>query len=288
MRRDYTGPDDLRLMQGLAERVSPITGYRHVGDLAWNRFMHTGREAEWPTALWEKDGRVLGWGWLEMPTGLMLQVDPAHPELADDILAWALDRSGADHLEVDVCETETALVEALHRRRAVRVDGPFMACLGRDLTDLPSLPQLPPGFTLRQVTWPGDADRRAAAHQAAFHPSRVTAESLTRLAEAWPYRADLDLVVEAPDGTFATYCQGWLDEANGIGEFEPVGTHPDHRRRGFARAVCLAALHGFARLGATKAVVYSRGDDDYPVPKKLYESMGFTTYARTATYRLGL
>ena len=50
--------------------------------------------------------------------------------------------------------------------------------------------------------------------------------------QAWPYRSDLDCVVEAPDGTFAAYVLCWYDEDNGVGEFEPVGTHPDYRRRG--------------------------------------------------------
>ncbi len=48
---------------------------------------------------------------------------------------------------------------------------------------------------------------------------------------AWPYRQDLDCVVEAPDGTIAAYALAWLDEANGVGELEPVGTHAAHQQR---------------------------------------------------------
>jgi predicted GNAT family acetyltransferase len=78
--------------------------------------------------------------------------------------------------------------------------------------------------------------------------------------------------------------QGWYDEVNGTGEFEPVGTHPGHRRLGLARAVCTAVLHAFAAAGGRRAVVYSRGDAAYPIPRRLYESMGFTAYTRTHTY----
>ena len=35
-RHECDGPVRLRDMQSLSERVSPATGYRHVGDLAWN------------------------------------------------------------------------------------------------------------------------------------------------------------------------------------------------------------------------------------------------------------
>ncbi|WP_404953269.1 GNAT family N-acetyltransferase [Streptomyces sp. 147326] len=74
------------------------------------------------------------------------------------------------------------------------------------------------------------------------------------------------------------------DEANATGAFEPVGTRPDHRRQGLALAVCTAVLHAFARAGGRRAIVNARGDAAYPVPKRLYESMGFTTYARTHTF----
>ena len=52
-------------------------------------------------------------------------------------------------------------------------------------------------------------------------------ETYAEMTQAWPYRADLDCVVEAPDGRLAAYCLAWLDEANAAGELEPVGTHPE-------------------------------------------------------------
>ncbi|MFE0380291.1 GNAT family N-acetyltransferase [Streptomyces inhibens] len=207
-RHEYVGPSPmaLRAMQSLAVRVFPTTGYRHVGDLTWNACLAQGRADECPTAVWTQRDRVLAWGWLELPDCLMLQVDPRHPELGDEVLAWAEQTAGGA-LTVDVAETEPHLVDALERRGYTRtVDRPFMACLDRPLTGLPDIPRL------------------------------------------------------------------------------PVGTHADHRRLGLARAVCTAVLHAFDRAGGHRAVVYSRGDADYPVPIRLYESMGFTTYTRTHTY----
>ncbi|WP_291419089.1 hypothetical protein [Actinophytocola sp.] len=66
----------------------------------------------------------------------------------------------------------------------------------------------------------------------------------------------------------------------GLGEFEPVGTHPGHLRHGLARAACVAVLHAFAAAGGTRAVVYARGDAAYPVPMALYTSLGFRPYTR--------
>jgi hypothetical protein len=40
----------------------------------------------------------------------------------------------------------------------------------------------------------------------------------------------------------------------------------------------------FADAGGHRAIVYSRGDAAYPIPKRLYGSSGFTAYTRTHTY----
>ena len=102
---------------------------------------------------------------------------------------------------------------------------------------------------------------------------------------AWPYRQDLDCVVEAPDGSIAAYALAWLDEANGVGELEPVGTHEAHQRRGLGRAVNLFALQRLRDAGATLALVACRGDAAYPIPRRLYESVGFREQYRTLAFR---
>ena len=88
----------------------------------------------------------------------------------------------------------------------------------------------------------------------------------------------------APDGTPAAYYQGWYDEDSGIGLFEPVGTHPEHRRLGLSRAVGVRLLHRFAEAGGRITTVCPRGDDAYTVARQTYESMGFTAFSRTHTY----
>jgi ribosomal protein S18 acetylase RimI-like enzyme len=54
--------------------------------------------------------------------------------------------------------------------------------------------------------------------------------------------------------------------------FEPVGTHPNHQKRGLGTAVMSEGLRRAQKLGATLATVssYSKG------AHALYESMGFT------------
>jgi hypothetical protein len=87
----------------------------------------------------------------------------------------------------------------------------------------------------------------------------------------------------APDGSLACSVLAWYDE--GAGELEPVGTHPSRRRLGLAAATSLFALRKLSGLGATTAAVQCRGDDAYPVPKRLYESIGFAELTRDWVFR---
>jgi ribosomal protein S18 acetylase RimI-like enzyme len=280
--RAYEGAADLRRMQRLVQEAWRLRGpawAQHVGDLPWGRFQHVGREAEWRTQLWEADGRVLAYAWLFEGDVLDFCVHPERPELLDAVLSWA------DAEETDALDANTDAIAVLERHGYERApdDKPWFAYLARGLDDLPE-PALAHGFTLRTVR-EDDVESRVDAHRSAFAPSRVTVESYRNVMSAWPYRAGLDCIAVAPDGRVAAYCLAWLDDENRVGELEPVGTHADFRRHGLASAVCAFALRRLTAEGATRAVVYARGDDAYPAPKRLYESLGFAQHARTIGFR---
>ncbi|MEU4829893.1 GNAT family N-acetyltransferase [Streptosporangium sp. NPDC023615] len=295
--RPYGGPSDLRRMQDLVRAAWHAAALPHVGGLAWSRFQHVDREAEWPTMLWERGGETLAWGWAMPPGELELFVHPEHPGLADEVLDWfhgagsgggAGAGSGggaAGETAVTILTGEERLAAALarHGYRPGPADAPFQVRMSRDLSDLPE-PEVPPGFTMRHVRGEEDVAERVAVHRSAFAPSSVTEESYRNVMRAWPYRPELDCVVEAPDGRLVAYCLIWPDALNGVGELEPVGTHRDFRRLGLARAVCLYALHRLGRTGAAGAIVQPRGDAGYPVPARLYEAIGFRTVDRTVRH----
>ncbi|MFD0342354.1 hypothetical protein ACFVH0_27390 [Streptomyces sp. NPDC127117] len=69
------------------------------------------------------------------------------------------------------------------------------------------------------------------------------AEACQGIRRTAPYRGDLHIVVEVADGTMAASMIMWLDEVNRTAEFEPVGTHPDHRCLGPARGMLLHGMH---------------------------------------------
>ena len=58
-----------------------------------------------------------------------------------------------------------------------------------------------------------------------------------------------------PEGSLGAYCICWPEKATGTCEFEPVGTHPDHRRKGLASAVMYAAMRRAREKGLRTALV---------------------------------
>jgi predicted N-acetyltransferase YhbS len=59
---------------------------------------------------------------------------------------------------------------------------------------------------------------------------------------------------------------------------------PRYAPQGLGSAASRACLHALRDTGATRAVVYPRGDSAYPVARQLYFGLGFQPVARTVTY----
>jgi ribosomal protein S18 acetylase RimI-like enzyme len=96
------------------------------------------------------------------------------------------------------------------------------------------------------------------------------------------YRDDLHVLVEAPDGTMAASTIMWLDPANRSVEFEPVGTHPEYRRLGLARAMMLHGMRLARAAGAVHATVVCMGAPGHPAARTLYYGLGFRELSRDA------
>jgi predicted N-acetyltransferase YhbS len=137
---------------------------------------------------------------------------------------------------------------------------------------------LPPGYRLGHVASDAEVPARVEVHRAAFAPSRMTVEKHRCVRAAPMHRDDLDLVVEAPDGSFAAFTHVWYDAETRTGLFEPVGCHPDHQRRGLAGAVMVEGMRRLRDLGATYAYVGSWRDDSPGA--LLYRALGFAVLDR--------
>ncbi|WP_374970037.1 GNAT family N-acetyltransferase [Terrabacter sp. BE26] len=289
-RRDFSGPGDLRAMQDLCSRTwSPASRF-HPGQLAWSRYYRpvdpVVLEDGEAIGLWTEEGRVVGFGWAEAPDWLELQVDPARPEVAAEVLEWFEEWSDAEEQSVLAVEGDAPVEGALAEAGfSARLDLPYFTHHLLDLDSLRPVPDLP-GYAFRPVR-PHEAAARADVHVRAWSdiaPSQVDAASYGRLMQAWPYRADLDWVAVDAAGAMVASALVWLDPGTGVGLVEPVGCTPEHRGRGLAGAVTLAALHALRQAGARLAQVTPRGDEAYPGPRRLYRGLGFEPTARVLTW----
>ena len=135
------------------------------------------------------------------------------------------------------------------------------------------------GYSVRALGDESELPARSWLSWKAFHPDEPDEKY-----EGWEwykniqriplYRRDLDIVAVAEDGELAAFCTVWFDDVTRTAVFEPVGTHPNHQKRGLGKAVMREGLRRAHRLGATLATVSSYG----AAAHALYESMGFTEF----------
>lgn len=299
------GPAELRLMQDLAQQVMAtrpelINGDASVGELAWvwakdfdalnqyRRYRH-----------WFVDGRLAGWGWVYLPhrirrsdgkvrdvrtANLIWQTHPDRPELLPEILDWYDGVAGdVDRLltvqagDVDARDNVAAHGYEVDAESAAD-DGFWVQFNQRDLTDLPD-PVLPNGFRFRTAEDVSVADA-VMAHRDAWYPSSFTEVALERVRRTWPYRADLHVLLQAPDGTLAATAIIWLDDVTRTAEFEPVGTHREFRRQGLGTALQLHGMHLARAAGASRMLVACLGAPAHPAARNMYYGVGFREFTR--------
>ena len=141
--------------------------------------------------------------------------------------------------------------------------------------DMP-IPDVPvaPGYTVRSLGDTGELPTRSWASLRAFHldepDERYEGWEWYHNIQRMPlYRRDLDLVAVAPTGEIASFCTIWYDGVTRSAYYEPVGTTPEHQRRGLAKAILTEGLRRLKRMGATRAFV---GGYE-PEPNTLYTSV---------------
>lgn len=299
------GPTELRLMQGLAQQVTALrpellNGDATVGELAWvwaKDFDTLG--PFWRHRLWFVDGRLAGWGWAHLPyriprgdgtfresgtANLIWQTHPDRPELLAGILDWYDEIAGNVDRLLTIQSADVAAQTIVTRHgyafdtEAGGDDGSWVQFNMRELADLPA-PALPAGFRFVTAADVAAADA-VKAHRAAWHPSAFNDLAFERVQRTWPYRADLHVLVAAPDDILAATAIIWLDEATQTAEFEPVGTHPQFRRRGLGAALQLHGMHLAKTAGAKHMLVACRGAPAHPAAREMYYGVGFRAFTR--------
>jgi mycothiol synthase len=276
--RPATSLDDLRAADGLMSRAwlagSPLVAATPAGIEWWYA-------SSWPDELadhlriWAVDGRGVAWTWHDGPE-LEWHVWSGNGATDAAVLERILDRAverSTGPTATYAPDDDAVAIRSMEAHGFAATDRRLSQWQFRPATDSVTPTDPPAGYTIRPLAGPDEIEPRVDVHRAAFAPSRLTREKYERLVTLPHYRFDDDLVVEAGDGTFAAFAMAWWDPVGRVGEFEPVGTHPDHQRRGLGRALLAWAIDRFIARGATVVQVYS--DAANAASESLYASVGF-------------
>lgn len=288
-KRPYEDADLNLLQDTFAQWIAAAgrCGYDHVGELPHRIYenLRGRRPVGEVVHVWEDAGALAGLA-VNTRFGNAFDVFTAPALRGTDaelaMLKSAVESTGRDAVEVltDVfgCDTtRIALLEQLGFARFRMWDHVNEA----PLTE-PAAVEPPAGFVVRSAT-EADADQLAEARNAAFDDDWTGEQYRSELMRKPGYDPAREIVAESPDGRIAAFTVYWTDSRNGLGHFEPVGTHPDFQRRGLARAVMLHAMHQMRALGL-RTVTVNHNAENLPA-RRLYESLGFTKHHETYGYR---
>lgn len=275
---------------------NPATDYERVNQLLLRTYRTTGGHISWTQmrweymhyhplirnvdlnaiGVWEAHGRIVGVAHPEHHMGeAFFEIDPEYDALKRDMLIYAEQhlsaaRDGQRQLQVLINNQDTDFQRlAAERGYADTGQRDPMACFVIPHL-FPSI-TLPAGFRLKSLADDNDLRKVDRVLWRGFNhdgePPEDGPKDRAFMQSAPNYRKDLNIVVEAPDGNFVSYCGMWYDPMHAVAYVEPVATDPDYRRMGLGRAAVLEGIRRCGALGATEAWVGSA------LP--FYQSLGF-------------
>lgn len=291
--RHYAGDKDYPQLREFLGEVLLANGLReyswHVARLdyyRWHGVLNCHDPGLENVRIWESGGKIAGFILLEGPINVFPQIHPdmLRTDLYGEMLAVAeteLSGIGCDgKRKVYVwADSKGKIAQGFLKRRGyVKYEQPNTnGRQGRqDLDrDIPE-PAVPKGFTIRELGGIEELPSRSWCSWKAFHPKEpdekyegwiwyrnIMAEPL--------YKPELDIVAVDPDGEIASFTTVWYDPVTNTAHFEPVGTHPDHQRKGLGLACITEGLHRLKKLGCQRAFL-----EGFSVPAKaLYDKAGF-------------
>ncbi len=255
----------------------------------WHGIMNCGDgKLETDVLLWEAAGgelaAVLN---CEGRGHVFLQVDPRSrtPALEEEMLdvaerelAGVGTTSGRSFISVSAQDADVMRTQLLAQRGHARRADWQQIERKRDLAlPIPDAP-VPEGYSIRAMRADEeDLKKRSWASWRAFHPDEPNWKYdgwtwLHNAMRAPMYRRDLDIIAEAPTGEIAAFATVWYDDVTRSTYCEPVGTMPEHQRRGLAKAVIAEGMRRSKELGALVATVGGGGESNPPA-EPLYAGM---------------
>lgn len=309
--RQYAGEADL---QPIADFLNGCEAHDHMdegsspGELR-DEFSSPTFDTARDIRIWEDgDGTMLGFAQIWIPAAgevvdgyLWFKVHPEHRDgtIESEIFAWGTERMREVGRERNVrvqlgsgVRSDKADRVAVLEQHGFTINRYFLR-MARDLHEPIVEPKLPDGFTIRAVAGTAEAAAWIEMFNLSFidhwnHHDRTVDDRLHWMSEAF-YRPHLDLIAQAPDGTFAAFAFCGVNAAENRrtgrneGWISLLGTRRGYRNMGLGRAILLTGLQQLKAEGVDTAVL---GVDANSLTgaTRLYESVGFQPIMTFVSY----
>ncbi len=251
--------------------------------------------------LWEDtEGKLIGFGQLWIPP--LGEVSNnffrffAHPrvrgsDLEKQIVAWGEGRMrevkqehGVQQLNLQSSTRADQSQRIALLERCGFTPERYFFTMERSLSLPISEPQLPEGFTIRQIEGEKDTQAWVEMYNQTFIDHWGHYDFTVELANHYlrdpHYKPELDLIAVAPDGTFAGFCYCHINPEDNQrnqrneGWITGLGTRRGFRKLGIGRAMLLTGIQRLKAAGVDRAKLGV--DSQNPSSAgRLYESVGF-------------
>jgi ribosomal protein S18 acetylase RimI-like enzyme len=247
-------------------------GFIHPGDLAWwvGWAPKTPAELADRILLVEDDDRLLGWVMRdEGDVGEAVRADvPA--SVRERIDAWLGDDTDQTRYARD---DDAASITRLAETGWEPVPADDFQAFEIDLAGMDEGEADP---RVRAVAAGDDVRPRCSVTHAAFgvaRPFDPYVEQYAAFMDSPAYPDGWDLVAWTDAGQAAACAIAWPDPFSEVGNFEPVATHPDHRRHGYGTAVLRDGCRRLRSAGMRRAIVRTPVTNHAALA--MYRSAGF-------------
>jgi GNAT superfamily N-acetyltransferase len=233
--------------------------------------------------LWETGGgRLVGAILFDSDHGAALIVDPDQRQITEAMLDWVEARSDGKRttdrpLSIEAMESNAFQEELLRSRNYVKTSGHYIhreKPLDNARVEPVALPQ---GFVIKPMETLEEMQRFHLAVKAVFG-FEDSVEVYQIVQQAPSYVPELDLIIVSEGSEVAAFCTAWLDGESGVAELEPVGTVPDHRKKGLGAALVAEASNRLRFLDCRKVTVNSWSES--VGANRLYEAAGLQAEAK--------
>jgi len=227
--------------------------------------------------LWENEGKLVAVANPEEKYQYFIQINPEYNYLESQIVEQIEIRCKRDNSDkVSIISLESNII-----REEILIDSGFekgsiygilrMRPIDEPIQDF----KLPEGYMIRPVQPEKDFKKISEAVRIVFgHGEWFTENILYNIASYTFYRPDLDLVTVTPEEEIASFLTFRVDPVIRVAELEPMGTHPDHRRKGLAKALISEGLKQLMSYDPT--LIFIGGAANTIEANRLYEVTGFT------------